>query len=183
MVTQAHSIIDDLIDLWPTVCHGFSSEYFGVSAATNIDGAEWLIFRYDYNDEVGYSTYVNLAVPVVKLQQEITRALRTSSRGEVAVPIAAIPVAPQRPGYINDPRVPTIGIGWDLSVVLDPDGRVVACIAAGTRFNRGTPSDLWPRETQHRTLRDKIGLRSLIIDEQSLTAANLPVCSWKAYLP
>lgn len=186
MTGQCSSIVGDLLGLWPTVCHGFSNAYFDVFPAVNEDVTKWLVFDYNYTDEVGPSTYATLAVPVAKLLKDIARARRVPSPSEVSVPIDGIPMPRPSKWSKHRPLAPSFGIGWDLSVVLGPDGHVVACIAHGTWFDRkeqfwSPPGQAYVRPS--RSFDKEEDVLSLIIDEQRLAAVDFRVKPWKAYLP
>lgn len=173
-VTSASRVIDELCGGWPTICHGFSNEYFSVSPAVNQDGVEWLIFHYDYSDEVGSSTYPGLAVPAAKFSQEIVRALQEQSGKEIKCRINAIPVVPRSPSYSSRDivRVPYYASAWELFLILDQDGHVAACLAAGTRFAKGPPLYLNKKEAV-----------SLIINRDNLKQAHIFAEPWLKYVP
>lgn len=171
-VASANCVIDELCGVWPTICHGFSNEYFGVSPAVNQDGTEWLIFYYDYTDEVGPSTYPSLAVPVAKLSQAIVQALSAQPKQEIELSIDAIPVAPHQPGYQDHPQVPCGENPWALIIVLGQDGHITACLATSTRFAKGPPSYLNKKEAI-----------SLIINRDNLKRAHIAAEPWLEYVP
>ncbi len=172
-------VVDELIGLWPTVCRGFSNEYFRVSPAVNQDGTLWVLFHYDYTDEVGSSTYASVAVPVAKLRRDIETALSGSQEAVITVPINGIAVAPQRPGYVNDPRVPTGDRPFTLSVVLVRGGHVLACTAEGTRFERGVP--LFPPPVAYDFRCPTTETVRLVVSRKMLAAARVSFREWHEY--
>lgn len=182
MITQLGSIVDGLLGLWPTVCHGFSSEYFSVSRAVNQDAQQWLLFHYDYVDEVGSSTYPGLAVPVGKLLQALVAVPDVPVHGKIQVPLAGIPVERQRRGYLSDPCIPSIGRTLEISAILDQEDSVIACVVEGTRFERGVPSYPLPLDHNLRKSLDTRASENLVIDLQTLAAAEVPIDPWRAYI-
>lgn len=186
MTTQLlpeNRLVDELVGLWLTVCHGFSNEYFSISPAVNVDGVDWLIFSYDYTDEVGPSTYPSLAVPVAKLQREAIDALHSQTENEIMLHITAVPVQTQRPGCVYDPRIPCCQRQWNLTIILNQSSHVVACIATETRFDKGQPSYPLPLKPEFRRGLNKKETLKLVVNQHNLTAAHIAIDPWREYVP